>query len=631
MQIGKQLNRTKPKLSNESYSDGLKELVSFSLESDPSTRPSMADILSHPYIADTEEQYPISSLSELVKIYYQWSQRGGQRASLFHPGGAAAAEIPDETYGDQDWNFSTTDGFERRFSVLDLDQLAASLAEMEEEIDSPPPRPSSEAGAEPASAEMTPNETANFNERVRRGAEAMEGIFDEKKPDYRYETKNDFVPVEDKQMSTDLPLRTVTDRSSVASTFIDIDIGAFDSSHYAAGLASAQPFQLADANTIRANKSSTGRQNRGSSGEGSQVSTGNDDDSQNFIYQQQSGPRPPTMEWKFPAFTPTPDQPEEEPKTGEVNPPSGPDSMDKRATMEWTFPVMGSSAGADRTGSDTAQSDLHGTIKPLPSAINAPRTSTSSSTLDLGEPGDARPLSKSFSVDLGEPGDARSSRALSIDMGEPSDPRSSKALSIDLGQPGEARPSSSYASSHSDLSESEYDPFRFDRPSTPRANMTPQRDHFFSQEVPAMWNEAGYSEYESSVLDGPGPDEEDTHPLWRNSSSIITDQSAHVETFPSVPAELDMPSGTTSPTTGSLPTIRRAQEHAGPKPVEFPVLTPPSMESLTDGADDNVIAAEMTRLLGDFLDSLKATGDALSSIHAQDKAGGVVAENDESA
>ena len=91
MQIGRQLNRTKPKLDKEGYSDELKDLISFSLDSDPRSRPTMADILTHSFIAETEESHPTSSLGELVQMYYQWSQRGGQRISLFNPGGAAAA------------------------------------------------------------------------------------------------------------------------------------------------------------------------------------------------------------------------------------------------------------------------------------------------------------------------------------------------------------------------------------------------------------------------------------------------------------------------------------------------------------------------------------------------------------
>lgn len=558
----------------------------------------MPDILSHPYLAATEKQYPTSSLSELVRIYYQWSQRGGQRISLFHPGGAAAAEVPGESYVDDDWNFSTTDGFERRFSVLDLDQLAASLAEMEDEIKPESPKLTDEKSTEPSSPEMTADERANFDERVRRGAVAMEGIFDEKKPDYKYETKNDFVPVEQQQPSTDLPLRTVTDRSSVASTFIDIDIGSFDSSHYAAGPASAQPFQLADAHTIRANRSS-GRHSRDYSGERSPSSSGeDDDDSQNFAYKQQSGPRPPTMEWRFPALASTAPEAESEiePQSTEASQQAGAEAAAKRATMDWTFPLMRPGGRGDqRASTDAAKDSVHDTIRPPATAV---RASEGSVSVDLGRPGDARPSSTALSVDLGEPGDAG--------------PSSTTPSVVDLGEPGDVRPSSSSASE-----DSEYDPFRFDRPSTPRAKISPQRDHFFSHEVPSMLNDVGYAEYEpSSVLDGPGPGEEDTHPLWR-SNTIVTDTESHSEPFPM--GDMEFPSTMSSPIRDSVSTARRipasaAAEPAGPGPIKFPFITPPSIESLTEGAGDGLVTAELDRLFGDLLDSLKSTGDALSSV-----------------
>jgi hypothetical protein len=46
--------------------------------------------------------------------------------------------------------------------------------------------------------------------------------------------------------------------------------------------------------------------------------------------------------------------------------------------------------------------------------------------------------------------------------------------------------------------------------------------------------------------------------------------------------------------------------------LNFPHPVPPSVESLTEGASDEVVTAELDRLLGDFLDGLAATGEALS-------------------
>ncbi|KAL2811021.1 hypothetical protein BJX63DRAFT_293776 [Aspergillus granulosus] len=625
MQIGRQLNRKTPQLAtSDNYSEGLRELVSFSLNSDPTTRPTMADIMLHPYIADSEEQYPISSLSELVRIYYQWSQRGGQRVSLFHPGGAAAAELPGvEPDADEDWNFSTTDDFERRFSVIDLDQIAASLAEFEQEINNTGGQTQHDSGEDQSDTELTEQDKANFDERVRRGAAAMEGLFNEEMPSYKYETKNDFVPIQKPPPVSDLPLRTETDRSSVTSTFIDIDIGSFDSSHYAAGATTAQPFQLADADTIRANRSS-GRQNR-SSNEGrsrsSSSDVSSDFDSQDQTFQPRTGPRPPTMDWKFPTFMQPMEETEQETDSGaeaeyesESERPRDSrslvlDQAEKRATMEWTFPVMTSAA-------DDSEDDNTSPISPSASSSGRHDTLKASNVMSQhGEPGDSRPST-----------------------------------------------SASAQSSISTSSDTDYDPFRFDRLPSPSADMpTPQQEYTDHDDYPVLRSSVSYNEYtRSSVIEGPGPDEEDTDtdtdaeaaPAWQNNTqgsgsvapavsipgpSSVPEQESYTEPFPTAIPTKDAPiphplrpfpsvdelpileplhTARYDPhhTTTSTATTLVPPEHVDPMqmPIRFPDLIPPRLDVLTDGASEAAVTAELDRLLGDFLDALSATGEALA-------------------
>src|SRR5699024_9528803 len=66
----------------------------------------------------------------------------------------------------------------------------------------------------------------------------------------------------------------------------------------------------------------------------------------------------------------------------------------------------------------------------------------------------------------------------------------------------------------------------------------------------------------------------------------------------------------------SLPTTRHyprsLPNHRHVETIQFPDLVPPSIESLMVGADEGVLMGEMDRLLGDFLDALSATGEALS-------------------
>ena len=572
MQIGRQLNRSAPKLDSDRYSQGLKDLIAFALDSNPATRPTMADILEHPYIAGTEEEYPTSSVSELVRNYYQWSQRGGQRISLFHPGGAAAAELPGTEESDDDWNFSTTDGFERRFSVIDLDQIAASLAEMEEAISPTTPTTDGELPEDTPDADLDPEQKANFDERVRRGAVAMEGLFDEEKPQYKYETKNDFVPVQPSPTTSDLPLRTETDRSSVTSTFIDIDIGSFDSSHYAAGAPVAQPFQLADADTIRANRSSL-RLNRNSN-ENSSQSSGHDaegTDSQDEDFQPPSGPRPPTMDWKFPVFM----QPEEEKKDEPADESPVPEPIseepvpdEKRATMEWTFPVMSSTAAAGATDSPGRDqtSDRHDTVKaPLPSLQ---RQATD-------EPGDSRP--------------------------------------------------STSASNKSTMSESDYDPFRFDRPTTPQAPSPRAARSFDSDFTTATEPSVNGDDEHAGILDGPGPDEEDSQPDLVGAEDLAPLPTAIPIHDPTTSVPISEPG---SPVFEDLHTARR-DDHlsattAKPSHTEaipFPALVPPRAESLMEGVDDATVTAELERLLDNFMDALSATSESLGRVGARQQEG----------
>lgn len=577
MQIGRQLVRITPKLEGGDFSPQLKELVSFALNSDPETRPTMGDILGCSYIANSAAAYPTTSLSELVRIYYQWAQRGGQRISLFNPGGAVAAEFPgNHDKLNEDWNFSTTDLFEQRFSILDLDQLSISLAKLEEQM-SPASKPDHETIEDLVSTEMTPEQKANFDERVKRGAAAMEGLFNEDKPTYKYETKTDFVPVEQKQRYSDLPLRTVTDRSSVTSTFIDINLGSFDSSHYAAGSVLSHSFQLADPDTIRANRSSL-RSARSSSEEHSRSrfsDTGSSDSQEAAVYRPKSGTRPPTMDWKFPTKMQSLTD-NEESEIPEENTEEAMTQSDKRATRDWTFPIMipDSEEQQDIDKTPDAEDNNSHTIRPPP--------------LDQSS--------------IGRSHGGKSSSFDSIIDSRPSTATSAVSTTSD------------------------YDPFRFDRPPTPPGQVASQHGHFYDKVIPEVIDSMGYKDYEpSSVLDGPGPDHEDGHPAWQDAVTI-TDPSAYAGSFTSSNGSKqdDMilspsagivsppaPQSITSGTRHQTSIIRDSSQ------VTFSDIQPPSIESLTAGAEDSVLASELDRLLSNFLDALAVTVEALNSVEVE--------------
>ena len=254
----------------ETFSDGLRSLVTYALSPEVTSRPSMKDILEHDFLANTEETHPTSNLTELVKNYYAWLFGGGQRISLFMPGGAAAAatEDPDSNIEQSDeWNFSMTQDFERRVSaILEIPDLSdLSFAEMEGEET---PTQSKNTNLSPPRS-MTAAQKANFEARVNRGAADLSNLFDQEGPAYEFKTKTDFIPVPEPQLrrTSDLPFRAMAeDRpESIASNVIDL--GDFDEEDYAVAVPRTdeniqtayadttpqkeQTFRLADASTLR--------------------------------------------------------------------------------------------------------------------------------------------------------------------------------------------------------------------------------------------------------------------------------------------------------------------------------------------------------------------------------------------
>ena len=113
------VGRNAPALIGEQYSEKLRSLVSFVVASKPGDRPTVAEILQHPYLHETETTHPTKSLAELVKNYYLWEYSGGQRQSLLFAGGAAASEYSHSLQDLDEWNFSTTVGFEQQVAQED--------------------------------------------------------------------------------------------------------------------------------------------------------------------------------------------------------------------------------------------------------------------------------------------------------------------------------------------------------------------------------------------------------------------------------------------------------------------------------------------------------------------------------
>lgn len=323
----RRLNQSIDLPESGNHSSALRSLVSYTLTTDPRTRPSFNDVLKHDFLVNTEEIYPTTILSELVKVYYGWLYAGGQRASLFMPGGAVAGDTPGSlTTLDEEWNFSATDKFENRMStVLNIPDFSDLPDTPQLEGDSTP-----KAQKATDTSEISAEEKANFEERVRRGAD-LSNIFDPNKPDYEYVAKTDFVPIQKRRVS-DLPLRAMSEERPYSIANQVIDLGDFDSSNYAAvSQAKDEKIKLADAATIRANRgnsrlyldtpaSDTSTSNPSTSSSRAPPTTTTDQ------------PRPATQDFSFP-----PKEWNEPTKEAETGEPSKPRDPSKHKTMEWSF------------------------------------------------------------------------------------------------------------------------------------------------------------------------------------------------------------------------------------------------------------------------------------------------------
>lgn len=358
--LGVTLGRSPPRLDKLDHDEKLCDLVAFVLEAKPTERPSMEAVLRDPYVLDSEHKYPTQSLAELVKIFYRWERSGGQRQSLFINAGAPAAEFPatiDEE--EEDWNFSTTATFETENSEGPFDPIKISYITSSGDLESTvenrpndaedvssynhlnspptvvPSEPSScgsdteglQSEAQTPTDDQSPVEKLNTEERVKRGENALKGLFNEDEAPYKYEVKADFAKHKRiltlgpksanksaSHRSSDLPLRDESVQSSVHRKEFDAD--QVRSANYD----NLPNIDLANVGTIKANRMNRFLDNMGQ------------DDKAGSSYYFGAHPdddKRATKDWTFPS-TPSKDAAQDH----------------KRATIEWGFPPE-MQAGAD--------------------------------------------------------------------------------------------------------------------------------------------------------------------------------------------------------------------------------------------------------------------------------------------
>ena len=219
-QLGQYIKHHAPRLEGDRYSDNIKDLVAFCLIGDPAKRPTIQEIQRHPYIFGTADEYPASSLANLVKAYKLWERQGGIRRSLFAPIGVQGPEDYESTTPGDEWNFSTTADFDRQVMNTDaqavFDVYGSNVDfELDEHTSRPPkskprrrPPPQLQSHKAPLEKLFDPNTISNYEDNSR-----------------AYYGK---APPPPMMTNSDLPLRDDSLHSTLRESLIDLDMSLHD-------------------------------------------------------------------------------------------------------------------------------------------------------------------------------------------------------------------------------------------------------------------------------------------------------------------------------------------------------------------------------------------------------------------
>lgn len=218
--LGSYLKSHTPRLEGGKYSEQLKDLVSFCLVEDPARRPIIEEVQHHPYLLNTENTHPTSSLAMLVKAFRVWEAQGGSRKSLFAMGGAQGpsdSDLASTALANDEWNFSTTVDFDQRVmnntdaqAVYDVYGSQVELADLGDPMPlalkpkrrRPPPNlPVMKA---PLEKVFDPNTISNYEENAR-----------------AYYGMPPLPPV------SDLPLRDNSHNATLRESLIDLDASLY--------------------------------------------------------------------------------------------------------------------------------------------------------------------------------------------------------------------------------------------------------------------------------------------------------------------------------------------------------------------------------------------------------------------
>lgn len=394
-----------PRLIGGDFSEGLCDFVAFCLNNDPKARPTAEEILQHPFIADTEQTHPTNSLIALIERYTMWEFKGGQRASLFNPGGAAAPVSADEIEEDQgndfDWNFSLSEGYNQRFTRRFSHMLLNGLEGL------PQDAPSDSGLPQLQTKNLTVFEQIQREHKEKsatRGEMSLDRLFNPESVPYAMHAAP-IAPETPPEAVSDLPLRDSSEGNPMRESTIMIDLDAEPDYNPGPNF----NFNFEDIPTVKARAKHS-------------YDDDDDDDEQeeeedDYQYGQYNDDKRATKDWQFPGVSTSATVP-------------------KRATMDWSF------ATAQPADADNADTTIN-LPSPDDGATKAPGFRPQllhTATVPLGQFGDY------LHANQPNVGPAPSSDALSRDS-------MSSMIDLDLAFSGEAdlppRPSTASSASGS--------------------------------------------------------------------------------------------------------------------------------------------------------------------------------------
>ena len=646
-QLAISASRSPPRLNRDEHPEGLADLVASALNPKPAERPSMADLLTEPYVRETEEVYPISALSELVKTFAEWQNAGGERASLFMAGGAQAADYPEDVQDDGDWNFSTTANFRASFfgprqdANFDIDKRISHSRDSSGESLSnqmtpgltPPQSRGMEDWSPPQSAynlsddafDAAQNAQILDEASVKRGERALGALFDESKAPYSYpgviQPQNPPKSASTSRSTlfrnaSDLPLRSDTEKSTITSKEIVAGLSSEPSRD------SIPNIDLANVNTIKANK-----MNRFLT---SLDSSESEDD---YSYLQSAKDKRETLAWSFP-------------KEEEAAPPRQSKKPQKRATAAWTFETAGEREDDSPTTSESNSPDfpvrpalVHSRTAPVGNAFRAESTVMDLDAMYLEGYGSDSDYRSALASDNDEEKDNKR-----LDSGNEGSQTGTGLSSRDESLlPTPTAPFAEHAAAVRDrLSatsninylqyDTDFDPemeFFDDQEEKDQVTAMLERQDVNDLALPLMrkkilesrrqareairhgpqhdTSKRPLDDYEmepaTSSWDGYSPDASNvprsaTHSYSLSISSRLDDS----------PPSSTLRTGSSIATSGGFTNITTPSVSGRERREGFPEVLPPSAEALEDGASDEVVEAELGRLLGDWVQGLEFMG-----------------------